>query len=324
LPLDSGSGTVLRGVFATPGPVSGDSGTQISFDWGHYGNNNLTAFKCGLVSGYSSLGDQVFELLLFAGSGNDTRRLYARGADGSSADPPDDFQGVEIFRNYGNANSTNVANEPATMLGVTITVFDGLVKYELDAGNRGTIGNVVPMNSAAIDIASIEFNYVWASGSAAQNKGWWLDDVLVEQVTAPAITAFDAWRAEFAIQGLDVALGADADGDGLSTEDEYAYNGNPGKFTGSLGASGFSGLPVVASDGGGGFEVQFVKRNDVTLQYQAQTSQSLSVFDDYLGALGTVRSDVDYSVMSFPLSGTPVDFGRVEVTALPGFSIDLP
>lgn len=93
------------------------------------------------------------------------------------------------------------------MLGVTITVFDGLVQYELDSGNRGTSGNIVPMNSAAADIASIEFNYVWASSVDGQNKGWWLDDVLVEQVTAPIIADFDVWRADFAIEGIDVSLG---------------------------------------------------------------------------------------------------------------------
>lgn len=65
-------------------------------------------------------------------------------------------------------------------------------------------------------------------------------------------------------------------------------------------------------------------RNDSSLSYQPQTSQDLIDFVDYLGALTSVRADGDYSVMSFPLTAIPFDFGRVEITPLSGFSIDLP
>jgi hypothetical protein len=180
---DSGAGDVLvanlasGGFFSSPGEK-----TTISYDWGAFGNSNNGAFKYGFIAGYDGSGNQVFELLFQHGSAGGTRRMFARGADDASttltAGNLGAPEGVDIYT-VPNGSYNSTGNKPADMVQVFITLENDAVSYAFDGGS-GT--SPIALNSGATEITELRFSAIWNNSVAAQNKGYWLDNLEVTHV----------------------------------------------------------------------------------------------------------------------------------------------
>lgn len=177
--------------FSVAGGLTGTQSTAISFDWGIFGTSNIGAFKHSYVRGLSSTGQEIFELLLVAGSGDGTRNIYARQAG------DDDFtltavnagtpEGVQLISSLDNGINSTTTTAPVNLLGVAISLANGKVTYGFERGTASGAALTYDINtSGATDIARLEFSEVWNSSVNTANKGFWLDDVNVTTIPEPA------------------------------------------------------------------------------------------------------------------------------------------
>ena len=187
--VDTPGGNVLTATLSEPAAVSGvlqaGETTTISFNLASFGTNNPTFFKYAHITGLSSTGDEVFQLLWRAGSGTLTREVYARelGQDnttfvGSDVVDPitgettrvgafDSLDGTLILSGVNfNINSTNTDSAPSGQVVVTVTIDDagwGAAAAPTAGGTNANSTGETPATglsiaSGATDLASIVFS----------------------------------------------------------------------------------------------------------------------------------------------------------------------
>jgi hypothetical protein len=167
--------------------ITGGNGAIVNFDVGSYGTQNLGAFKALNVRGLSSTGDEVFESWISFGSGNGSRRIYAREAGDTTytrtSNTAGSPEGTLLYNNIPGAwNSTNNADAPGGLATLTISIVDGMVTYDSSVGNAGATLTFA-QNSGATDLAQIEFTSV--NFNQGGNSGYWLDNVAVNTTAVP-------------------------------------------------------------------------------------------------------------------------------------------
>lgn len=123
-----------------------------------------------------------------------------------------------------------------------------------------------------------------------------------------------AWAASFGLDGGDTAMDADADGDGRTNLEEFAFDTNP--------ASGSAGLNVFASTSqGGNVAVTFTRRRGDAnrLSYLIETSTDLSNWIPFAAPWSSVVTPIDanFETVNLTVPATARrHFVRVKVTAL--------
>lgn len=158
----------------------------VNFDVGGFGSENLGKYKALVVRGLSEAGDEVFESFITFGSGNGTRRIYHRAIGdteytrtGTNGGAP---AGTQVYNNLpGTWNSTNASAKPGGMVGVTLTIENGQITYNADAGTAGSTLTFALSNTD--DLASLEFTSF--QGVVSGNAGYWLDDIAVNGTLVP-------------------------------------------------------------------------------------------------------------------------------------------
>jgi len=203
------AGNFLTVNLSEPAAVTGVLGagqtTTIDFNLASFGTANATAFKYTHIIGRSSIGAEVFHILWRSGSGGPTRQLFAReldqdnttfvpdpagvnlngvflAAEGSSVD------GTPILTSVAFAiNSSNTGAAPTGQLGVSITIDEN--GWSASASPNGGASTVpadgeptatdLGIASGATDLASIVFFSSHNSSVNGQNKGFWVDNIVV-------------------------------------------------------------------------------------------------------------------------------------------------
>lgn len=183
---DAGGGTLVFANFATPGAFTGTNETRVRFKWGTFGTAAPANMKYSWVRGLDAADNEVFELLLVAGSTEATRKVFVRGPGdnatvihGTAASP----QGIEVVSSVNSQmDSATVNTDPAQYLQVEVVLTNGLARFTFThssiTGSPVTTANF-PINSSATTIAKLEFSQSWASPVNSQPKGFWLDDLVV-------------------------------------------------------------------------------------------------------------------------------------------------
>ena len=202
-PMD---GNVLTATLSEPAAVGGEllagETTTVSFSFASFGNSNQTGFKYTHITGLSSTGEEVFQLLWRAGSGAGSRQVYARelGQDnttfvGSTVVDPEtgeettvggfsSVDGTLVLSNVSfGINGTNTEIAPVGQIAVSVT-FDGS-GWGVAAAPTGGTSTETPATglgiaSGATDLASIVFSTSQNSIVNDQNNGVWVDNLLVQ------------------------------------------------------------------------------------------------------------------------------------------------
>ncbi|MBK1830064.1 PEP-CTERM sorting domain-containing protein [Verrucomicrobiaceae bacterium R5-34] len=179
--------TMASDITLAAGPVN------VDFSLGIFGTNNSTVFKLVHVIGYSSSDDEVFQLTMRAGSGNATRELFARelGEDNTTFNGTSfsSIDGTKILDDIGiGMNSTNTSNAPSSLVNVSLTL-NGTTWDASAASGTSTPATGLNIDSGATDLSYIQFFTSHEDNVNGQNKGIWVDDILVTQVPEPSSVA---------------------------------------------------------------------------------------------------------------------------------------
>lgn len=210
---DAGGGDRVFANFSEAGSFTGaGESTSISFRTASFGNSNTGAFKYTFVRGLDSSDAEVFELLIVAGSGSATREAFARGPSDDSttltAASSGTPQGTKLVDAA--AFGLNSTGNPPSMWNIGITLENGMVTYDINAAGGVTStasnGTALPINSAATDLAKIEFSSVWNASVDAQNKGYWVDDLVVN--ATPVMAAIPEPSSLLAFGLISTVLGS--------------------------------------------------------------------------------------------------------------------
>jgi hypothetical protein len=186
--VDAGLGDRVLANFASPGSFTGGQRTEVNFNLAGFGTSNTGNFKYQFVRGLSPTNQEVFELLFVNGSAANTRAVYARGATddqttqtSASVGAP---EGTLLANNFSDGLSgTSVSGGvPAGMWDVDIVLENGQVSFNIGA-TVGTLtaapanNTFLAINSAATQIAKLEFSSAWTTAIAGQNRGYWIDNL---------------------------------------------------------------------------------------------------------------------------------------------------
>lgn len=184
------AGNYLTANLSSPAAITGTLGagqtTTVDFEIASFGTGNAVGFKYGHIIGLSSTGDEVFQFLWRAGSGSGTRELFAREfgednttfANGGLAS----VDGTRILDNvsFGINNTTGTV---PSRVGVSVTIDQN--GWNASAAPTGGSSLQTPATglgiaSGATDLASIVFFSSHNTIVNNQNKGLWVDSVIVE------------------------------------------------------------------------------------------------------------------------------------------------
>ena len=188
------AGNFLTVNLSEPAAVTGGLGagqtTTVDFNLASFGTNNPRDFKYIHIRGLSSNGLEVFQILWRAGSGGGTRQVFARALgednttfanDAVAADGGVD--GTLILSNVSfNINSINTDAAPGGQIGVSIVIDEN--GWNASAAPTGGASVETPamglsIASGAPDLASIVFFSSHNANVDPQNKGLWIDNVVV-------------------------------------------------------------------------------------------------------------------------------------------------
>lgn len=189
------AGNFLTVDFSEPAAVTGVLGagqtTTVDFQLASFGTNNVRDFKYVHILGRSSTGAEVFQILWRAGSGAATRQVFARELGEDNTTFADDavsadggVDGTLILSNVGfNINNTNTNNAPSGRVSVSITIdengWNASAVQPAGSGGMQTPATGLGIASGATDLASIVFFSSHNANVDTQNKGLWIDNVVV-------------------------------------------------------------------------------------------------------------------------------------------------
>lgn len=190
------AGNFLTAELSEPAAVTSTLGagqtTTVSFRFSGFGTSNQTAFKYAHFRGVSSTGQEVFQLLYRAGSGGASRQLFARelGEDNTTfvndTNPAGAFSSVDGTLILGNISFTlssiNTDIAPSGQVTVSIVIDDAgwNVSAEPTGGqSASTPASGLGIASGATDLASIVFFTSHNQNVNGQNKGVWVDNIVV-------------------------------------------------------------------------------------------------------------------------------------------------
>ena len=188
------AGNFLTANLNAPAAITGTLGaglaTTIDFSLGTFGNSGATPFKYVHIIGRSSTGAEVFQLLFRATGIVALREFFARelGQDSTTFANGgfSSLEGTIVLTSASNAFNTVLTDRaPSFQLDVNVT-FDenGWNVTALPQG--GSFGPADPtvtglgIASGATDLATIEFFTSHNASVNSQNKGFWLDNLVVE------------------------------------------------------------------------------------------------------------------------------------------------
>ena len=186
------AGNVVTVQLSSPAAITGvlEAGqtTNVGFSLISFGVGNPTGFKYVHAIGRSSNGLEVFHTLWRCGSGGNTRTAWARefGEDNTTfaAGEPPVVDGTKLLEGLPfDFNSINPVATRQGFISFNVTIND--TGWNASAINsRGTFvvqeeATGLSIDSGAPDLASIEFFTSHNAIVTGQNKGFWLDSVLV-------------------------------------------------------------------------------------------------------------------------------------------------
>ena len=270
------AGNFLTANLSAPAAVTGTLGaglaTTIDFNLGSFGGSGATPFKYIHIIGRSTEGAEVFQLLFRATGIVAIREFFARelGQDSTTFTNGgfSSLEGTEVLSSASNAfNSTNTESAPSFQLDVNVT-FDenGWNVTALPQG--GSFGPADPtvtglgIASGATDLATIEFFTSHNASVNSQNKGFWLDNLVVAtgvMVDTPSTTGdfnldgvvdcadLDGYVGNIGAPATGALAVLDTDGDGTITASDAdtlittlvsTSNGQVGTFAGDLNCDG--------------------------------------------------------------------------------------
>ncbi|MGJ8697656.1 MAG: PEP-CTERM sorting domain-containing protein [Verrucomicrobiaceae bacterium] len=189
--VGSPAGNYLTATLSSPAAITGELGigqtTTVSFNVASFGTSNSTAFKYAHIVGLSSSGAEVFHIVWHSGSGSGTRRVFANefGEDSTTfaAGAYAGQSGTKILDNVAfGISSTNTSTQPAS-IGVSITIDNagwGASAAPTGGSSTQTPASGLGIASGADNLASLVFFSSHNTSVNAQNKGLWVDNLLVD------------------------------------------------------------------------------------------------------------------------------------------------
>ena len=305
------AGNFLTANLSAPAAVTGTLGaglaTTIDFSLGSFGGSGATPFKYIHIIGRSTEGAEVFQLLFRATGIVAQREFFARelGQDSTTFTNGtfSSLEGTEVLSSASNAfNSTITDRAPSFQLDVNVT-FDANGWNVTALPQGGSFGPADPtvtglgIASGATDLATIEFFTSHNASVNSQNKGFWLDNLVV--ATGVMVDTPDA-------------LG-DLNSDGVvDCLDIDSYIGNLGLDAGEVAA----GLDLVADGTIDSLDVAFLIENLVVTTNGA-TGTAVGDFNcdgevNVLGDAFILVANLNDSVGSYSLGDANLD-GTVNV-----------
>ncbi|BDS08133.1 hypothetical protein NT6N_31730 [Oceaniferula spumae] len=167
---------------------------SVDFSLGIFGTNNANEFKLVHVIGYSSSNTEVFQITMRAGSGNGSRAVFARqtGEDDTefAAGSFSSIEGTRILNGIDDSIiSTDTTMAPDDLVDVSLTLNGSTWDASAASGSGDTPATGLAIDGGATDLSYIQFFTSHNSSVNGQNKGVWVDNILVTQVPEPSSAA---------------------------------------------------------------------------------------------------------------------------------------
>ena len=315
------SGNFLTVNLSEPAAVTGVLGagqtTDFSCSIASFGSANEVFPKLTHIVGLSSTGAEVFQLTYRAGSAGSTRELFARefGEDNSTyeeienPDDPDNptlglsaIDGDVVLDDVAfNISSTNTNVAPTGQIVVNVTIDEdgwNVSAAPTGGGSMPTEATGLGIASGATDLASIIFFTSHSSTVSAQNKGLWVDNILV--------------TTDLTVEPNTDLVGDFNDDGAVDCDDLDVYIGNLGFFA----AGGLEDQDLVADGTIDSLDVAFLVEN-LIVTTNGETGTFLGDLNcdgivDVLGDAFILIGSLNSSVMSYSSGDITLD-GTVDV-----------